>query len=266
MGKKMIALDLDGTLLDGQRRISKANWLAVRRAREMGIPVVLCSGRYHAGVRLIAQLAGTDDLLVCGNGAQITTAQGQDVFSSYMSLGDTLHLAKAARQLKLPFSIYADNTLYSAWRHEVFQYYQNNGCPVQLLDTPFPSQVDEKSNILKIEIHGRFTSEQARQLHQAIDSLDTVVGEGDFYHSVECHTKHVSKGTGLAVAAEYYGVPMEHVMAVGNAENDIPMLELAGHGVAVANAVETLKAVARRTVAANEQDGVAEAIHWFCEL
>ncbi len=261
--RRLIALDLDGTLLDQNRKISAKNQAAIDRAKALGIPVVLCSGRYHAGVRLIAKMAGVHDVLVCGNGAQVTTAAGEDIVARYMSLGDTRHLAALAQLMKLPFSVYADNMLYSAWMHDTFRYYKANECPVKHLDTPFPTQVDENSRILKIEIHGRFTSEHERQLRQCIDALGTVVGEGDFLTSVECHVKDVSKGTGLAAAAAYYGIPLKNTLAVGNAENDLSMLETAGYAVAVDNAVDELKAIADHIAPDHEHDGVAEAIDWF---
>lgn len=264
--KKLIALDLDGTLLDSGRNISAANHAAIARAQALGIPVVLCSGRYHAGVQLIARQARAADLLVCGNGAQVTTADGMDIATSYLSLDDTRQLATVAQGLGLSFSIYADNTLYSAWQHEVYRYYERNGCPVRHTPTPFPKAVDEGSNILKIEIHGRIGTEQREALCQCIEALGTVVGEGDFVHSIECHDKGVDKGTGLATAAAHYGIPLANTLAVGNAENDVSMLQTAGYAVAMGNAVEELKAVADRVVADYNHSGVAEAIEWFLAL
>lgn len=264
--KKLIALDLDGTLLNSHRQISSKNMAALERAKAAGIPVVLCSGRYHPGVKLIADMAGTEDLLICGNGAQITTASGKDVFSRYISLEETRHLADVAMKMHLAFSVYADNTIYSAWNHGVLKYYAQSNCPAVLADTPFPTQVTKNSRILKIEIHGMFDHAQGEALRHEIESMGNIVGEGDYASSVECHAGGVSKGTGLAEAAAYYGVPLENTLAVGNAENDVPMLLCAGHAVAVANAVAELKAVAHRIVAHHDENGVAEAINWYMGL
>ena len=87
--------------------------------------------------------------------------------------------------------------------------------------------------------------------------------EGNLRTSVELHASGVNKGTGLAEAARYFGIPMENVMAIGDGENDVTMLKMAGMGAAMGNAVSEAKAAADIVLPSNNEDGVAWAIHQF---
>ena len=121
---------------------------------------------------------------------------------------------------------------------------------------------ENAEKILKFEIFP-LPDEPRRMLLDMLERCPDMSEEGNLRTSVELHASGVNKGTGLAEAARYFGIPMENVMAIGDGENDVTMLKMAGMGAAMGNAVSEAKAAADIVLPSNNEDGVAWAIHQF---
>jgi 5-amino-6-(5-phospho-D-ribitylamino)uracil phosphatase len=280
----LLALDLDGTLLDSRGYISERNRLAIENAREQGVRVALVTGRRFRDSRPIALELGLDVPLISHNGALTKHAETLQTVSVL-----PLPLAAAREALRIGRGADADALLsddheglgvlvydhirgdnsaaqrYVAWARRIHGD-KEGGHAVQ--------QVPSLEDYLDHEpIHLAFSGrcEEMDQLEEVLNTelgstvkiLGTKYLEQDFT-LVDIVNPAASKGAGVAAAAAELGVTPEEIMAVGDNFNDLEMLLFAGIGVVMANAPLTLREIAGlHPTASNVEDGVALAIEEF---
>lgn len=261
---KLLAIDMDGTLLNERHEVSPAVLAALDAVRERGIRLVLCSGRPIAGMRpYLAELGlmGPDDYAIGYNGAYVErTAAAEVLFEYTLSLGDVRDLYELSLRLGSPMHIFADHALYTP-NKDINEFTINeaflNGLPLYYrtmdeLDSGMSYQkvlfIDDPESLavtraaLPRELYDRFTIVQSAP------------------HFLEFIPSVTSKGHAVKRLAEALGVKREEVMTFGDNENDLSMLEYAGCGVAMGNAVDAVKSVADFETRSNTEDGVAYAI------
>lgn len=267
---ELIALDLDGTLLNSARQITPGTRTAIGQARACGVKVIPCSGRHFSGTRPVAMQAGMGDVIICGNGALVTTWQGETIFAKMLNPSRCLELLEFCEEYRLGSNLYADDVLYTLIPNSVTKYYEQLNeqlaadihCSCRFVSDMRAAIEENAEKILKFEIFP-LPDEPRRVLLDVLERCPDMSEEGNLRTSVELHASGVNKGTGLAEAARYFGIPMENVMAIGDGENDVTMLKMAGMGAAMGNAVSEAKAAADIVLPSNNEDGVAWAIHQF---
>lgn len=267
---ELIALDLDGTLLNSARQIPPGTRTAIGQARACGVKVIPCSGRHFSGTRPVAMQAGMGDAIVCGNGALVTTWQGETIFSKMLNPNRCLELLKFCEEYRLGCNLYANDILHTLSPNSVTKYYerlneqlpQDIRCPYRFVSDVKAAIEENAEKILKFEIFP-LPDEPRNALLNMLKSCSDMAEEGDLKTSVELHASGVNKGTGLAEAARYLGIPMKNIMAVGDGENDVNMLKMAGLGAAMGNAVDEAKAAADIILPSHDEDGIAWAIQKF---
>lgn len=276
MDIRILALDLDGTLLTDHNYVSEACREAVQAARRKGVQAVICTGRNVVDSLHFGEMAGGMDWIVTCNGAEVRPlAGGPAIFTD--PLGRTLDMALlgACRQFDIDPCFY---TSYGVYYGREFERFVEN-CTARGMDFHFVERkhyyrvpdgsweafVEENhSQILKAILHAGDPA--------LIDQVSAVLaGDGRFelapsvmfgglLKNVEVNRKGVSKGCALEVLARHLGCTMENVMAIGDSDNDLSMLRMAGLGVAMGNAPEYVKEQARAVTEDNLVDGVACAI------
>lgn len=257
---KLLALDVDGTLIADDHSLSKANITAIQSAMAQGIEVVLCTGRSgQSAWPVYAQFAQTGTI-ICHNGAATVIGPDMDVHEELAIGADTYgELVDALERAGLFFDVSTSKGIYVEHVNEAIQemYKKYAVEPIQVAS--FRAITD---GVVKITVFDPEPSKlDAFQMQfETTWSTDTIamVRSGDFF--IDFMRPHVNKGTALERYAEAKGIAPAHVVAVGNYNNDIEMLEFAGLGIAVANATEDVKQAADVVVATNNDDGVAEAI------
>ena len=267
---ELIAVDLDGTLLNSARQITSGVRKAIAQARESGIKVIPCSGRHFSGTRSIAVQAGMGDAVICGNGALVETWQGEVISANMFSPARCLELLKFCEEYNLGGNLYANDVLYTLKPNNVTQYYENLNkqlpkelqCAYHFVPDLAAAIAENAEKILKFEIFP-IPDEPRKALREMLNQCDDMVPEGNLRTSVELHAPGVNKGTGLRAAAQYYGISMENVMAIGDAENDVSMLKNAGVGAAMGNATEDARLAADIILPTHDEDGVAWAIYKY---
>lgn len=261
---KAIFLDLDGTLLDNEKNISKENIDAIERAKAMGVLVCICSGRQIDITRKYKEMAHASNYMICSNGAIIYDDDTkEELFGANMD---------------------------EAFCKEVYNYAQENGLTVRL-DTKYGRFVNnEKRNvsteILITEGIDTFLAEnKVTQLSIAGDDMEDVqkaidelkveeretVKVGNLYSEVfpfkysclNCINKSVSKGNAISGLCKYLKIDIKDVIAMGDELNDLSMVEMAGLGVAMGNAFDEVKAAANEVTKTNIENGVAYIINKY---
>ena len=284
MAISLLALDLDGTLLDSRGHISERNRLAIDNAREQGVRVALVTGRRFRDSRPVALELGLDIPLISHNGALTKHAATLQTVSVL-----PLPLAAARQALRVGRKAGADALLsddhqglgvlvydhirgensaahkYISWARRIHGHEEGANAvqqvasledyldhePIHLAFSGGCEEMDQLEEILKTE------------LGSSVKVLGTKYPEQDFT-LLDIVNPAASKGAGVAAAAAELGATREEIMAIGDNYNDLEMLLFAGVGVVMANAPLTLRELAGlHPTASNREDGVALAIEQF---
>lgn len=256
---KLVALDMDDTLLDHSNRISPRTREVIRQAVAQGVTVTVATGRMYRSALPFAQQLELDVPLITYNGALIKSALSGETLMHTPIAGDTARQVLALfREKGWYIQSYINDTLYVAELDEKARYYEKlsgvtpvavgyelytmAGMPTKLLALSEPGEISVINQTVTAAFHGR---------------LYTAVSKPNY---LEMANPEVNKGKALAYLASLLGIKQQEIMAVGDSANDLDMLQYAGLGVAMGNASEQVKAAADAVTCANDADGVAEAI------
>lgn len=270
MSIKMVAIDIDGTLINDQRKITTKTVNAIKKASQQGVKIVLCTGRPMTGVRAYLdqlELNNSDnEFVISFNGALAQSTSG-NVFVNYtMPFSDYANWQAYCIKEGVKSQIETRDYIYTINRDlSPYTVYESDlvSMPIRYRTFDELSRMQDQYVIAKaMMVDEKERIDKAwRDLPDAMAERFSVVRSEDFY--LEFMNKKASKGNALHVLSEKLGIKQEEVMALGNAQNDDSMIEYAGLGVAMGNSIpETLK-IADVTTADNNHDGVGEAIEKY---
>ncbi|MFD0898170.1 sugar-phosphatase [Loigolactobacillus binensis] len=262
---KIIAIDIDKTLLTSQNELAPATIKAVKAATAQGIKVVLCTGRPLIGVAsFLTQLglaAQDAEYVITFNGASVQTTSGQILAEEALDYADYTELEALARRLKLHFQIENNQRLYTANRdlgqYTIYESYLV-AIPVSYR-TPEEMREVLMPKGMFIDTPELITAALANKAEFApFMQRFNFMRSAPFF--LEVTRKNVNKGHAVAKLAEQLGLTAANVMAIGDQGNDLSMIEYAVTGVAMGNAIASVKAAAQQVTSDNDHDGVAQAI------
>ena len=265
---KMIGLDLDGTLLTDKKELTDRTKAALCRAIELGITVLVASGRPWMGVpEELRNFPGMRYALT-SNGARIIDTKDDRVIEEHL-LSPELALKALAVCGKYDTlqEVYFDGQGYAPEDQMAYveKYHRNPSMCEYMRKTRLP--VKDIRKLVEQENRGL---DKVQALFADMDERETAWKEleqekglelvGSLQYNIEINAAGVNKGTGLVNLGRMLGIRRKEIMAFGDGDNDIAMLREAGFGVAMANADEQVKAAADYITLSNEEEGVAEAI------
>lgn len=263
---KLVAIDLDGTLLNRQHRLSERSRLALRRLQERGVRIILASGRMHCSSVPFAAALGLRDPLISYNGAMVKWEQtGKILHHLPVPREAAAEVVAFAADRGLHLNLYFDDVWYvqanTPWTR---LYAERTGVtPVIRPDLPEWAAGREPTKVILIDEPAVISSLLLEWRARARGRLYVTTSEPEY---LEFMHPQVSKGWALRRVREYFGLAREDTAAFGDNPNDVPLLQEAGLGVAVANAHPETKAVADLVTASNDEDGVAQVIEtWLAE-
>ena len=267
MGKiDLIALDLDGTLLDPSGRITQASKDAIAQAREAGVEVLLATGRAAPEAAWFAQEAGCGVLAAALGGAVLCDARtGAHLRRWDIPWEAGREALKLCLEREIELMIFAGEAIvldpYSKKR--LMEYYPFPCFHDNAVVTEDPMAYLEEHNLPLTKLHGDGRPENYPLAElSALEGVElTASSDRDF----ELVPAGVGTGKALALMGMLRGVPLERCAAVGDSPNDQSMLQVVGTPIAMGNGSKTVKALAKHVVADNGHDGVAEAIRWCLE-
>ncbi|UQS86925.1 sugar-phosphatase [Nicoliella spurrieriana] len=266
MDIKLIAIDIDGTLVDDNKVLREPTKQAIAAARAKGVKVVLCTGRPISGAeKYIDELSitGADEYVITFNGASVQDANGKVIANHTLTYDDFVDTEALSRKFGVNYqfenteAIVALNRDLS--RHSVYE------STIVRLPIQFrtPEEIKPDVSITKGMLIG--TPEQItnakEQMPKAISDRLYVVQTEPFF--LEFLHKDISKGNALKELSAKLDLKPENIMAIGDQGNDLSMIKFAGLGVAMGNAIEDNKAAAQFVTKRNVDDGVAYAINKF---
>ena len=266
---RLIATDLDGTLLDSAGAVSPRTRSALDAARDAGIATIPVTARQPIGLRPIAEQAGFTDWALCGNGAYgVHLATGEHLFAEEIPADVQRDLADALLA-SIPELVFAsvrdagEGFVAQDGYAALAQLSDHKRDPLTMGAVPLAEVVGTPS--LKLVI--RHPSVPIAEIYQAVLALSLGGFEATLSGApfVEVMAEGVTKATGLAHVCTRLGIDRTEVLAFGDALNDLEMLNWAGHGVAVANAIPEVRDAADEITASNADDGVAQVIERVIE-
>ena len=258
---RLVATDLDGTLVGSDGDVSPRNRDAIRRVEAAGALFVMVTGRPPRWMAGVSEQTAHRGLAVCANGALIYHLHTERVVRTHLLEQDAAVTVAAALRSALPGIAFAVERPDASFAHD-HSY------------VPSWEQPDHSPRPVEELVEGGVVKLLARHRGMTSDALlaaaRTALGDGaTFTHSsndglLEVSAVGISKASGLASLAREHGVDAQEVVAFGDMPNDLPMLAWAGHGVAMGNAHPEVLSAADEVTGRNDEDGVAQVLErWF---
>jgi Cof subfamily protein (haloacid dehalogenase superfamily) len=267
---RLLVSDLDGTLLDKTGQVHGQDAAAIRRLREDGVHVALCTGRLFSGTRHVAEELELEGPVACVDGSHIVDARS----------GRALHLAPVgSNDLERALGELARGRLTSFVFARDAVYYDAPGAPLLSYVSTWSRDCHELDQVTRLDHWTNHDSvvalvaigpagrvretglriERMKSLHASAFEIRRPGYEGQW--GLVVRSRAASKGTAVRWLAEHYGVAQSDVIVVGDWLNDVPMFEWAGHAFAMAQAPDEVKKAARYVLAAHTEagGGIAEA-------
>lgn len=273
----MLAVDIDGTLVNSRDELAPAVCGALRRAAAAGIRLVLATGRRYSRALPLVEPLGIEAPIVSASGALIKDAlDHRTLHQAKFEPGELVQILDVTARRGFDAILYADTYA------EGFDFY----CPRLTVDEPSlaeylelnPGSGRETPDLMTNPPPGIFagfamgTRAQMFDLHEALqaalpDRLYTHVIRSPRYRGFMCEIAPAgaTKWSGIRRIADDWDIPNEQICAVGDDVNDLPMIVDAGFGVAMGNAVDELKQAADRIAPTNDEDGLAEVVRWILD-
>lgn len=262
---RMIALDLDGTLLSSDRSISSRNRQALRAAHKKGIEIVLASGRMTPAMEDAAAQLELDVHLVSYNGAAVCSPHAnkrERLFHQPLPAAVARDLFAIARERRYQVNFYHNDVIVSEdaphLRPHIDVYRSRTQSPFRFVER-LDDYLHESPTKLLFVVDPAVRNPLSEELEEKFGTRATVVRTDPEY--LEFLNTNVDKGRGVERLAQMLNIPLHSIMAMGDGENDVTMLRSVGFGVAVANAGAPAKSAAKAgTQNDHNNDAVAEAI------
>jgi Cof subfamily protein (haloacid dehalogenase superfamily) len=281
---KLIAIDLDGTLLSQHTHITQENVQAIRKAQSQGHIVMICSGRAPEDIQEILKEYELSCPLAGSNGT-VVQAEGKTLGMVSMNRENIVQIAKKLDDERTPYRIYTNQGIFvpEDWSERVNTNLQGDTIKVEGLSDELFKRITEQpqqSDLLNYfkdyhELFGRedlkvqkffiltLNQQKKSELATYLSNISGVAATSSGPMNIEVMDKDGNKGNALKIMAEYYGISMADTVAMGDNFNDIPMLKVAGFSIAMGNADPAVKQLCKAVTLSNTENGVSYAMEQF---
>lgn len=267
-GQKILFTDLDGTLLNDSKNVSAENISAIEQALKQGHAVVLTTGRPLAGTKdLIRELNLNKEgcYAITYNGGLIMDCHNEiPIFKTTIPLSQVYYIFEQAKKFGLHCQTYSDTHVLSLTKTPELDSYVKRTTVPCIIDPDFlDNMTEEPVKVLMIDYNNRqkLSDYRTSMAEWAKDKISMFFSSEDYLEHVSLG---ISKGAAITFLCHYLSIPLTHTIAIGDAENDIPMLQTAQIGAAMQNATYEVQKIADYiTENDNNHSGVAEIIRKF---
>ena len=270
---KLFAMDLDGTSLDSNSILQEKTINALKRLDENGIKFVFTSGRATPSVRYLMESTGIDNPLVTNNGALAFINKGNLIYQNPLKYEEVEELINFSQENKLFFQFYDLDTYYSnrmcpeRFNHleKDSTYGMNYQVNVSFSTKPLKELKLRKNSAFKFQIF--LDKNDSNKLSTILEKVSEMglYATTSSYGMIEIMQKNVNKFNGLSEIGYLLGISKEEMAAIGDQDNDIPMLENVGMSFAMGNAIDKVKEISDFVVSTNDEFGLVDAINIVLE-
>lgn len=270
MAYKLIAIDMDGTLLNTQDKISERNKKALLKAMNNGIHVVIATGRIYKSALYYYKDLGLNSPIIACNGAVISSSNGEIIFEKLIDSSSLKELIQLAEENDMYYHFYDKDKFYYKTTKEEFsnyyRYYEENYIKQDIELVSFKSPWDIVDPNSSKYYKAVFIDDDIDRLLDFRSKLKDIKGisvSKSWHNNIEVMNKEVSKGNAVKFLMDALNIDSSQVIAIGDNENDVSMFKVAGLSIAMANGDEIAKKQAHVITASNDEDGVAQAIERY---
>lgn len=286
---RLIAVDLDGTLLNSYGEVSEENKKAITYAQQKGAIVMLTSGRPVKSVQDFANALGANQYCICGNGATVHDLQkNESMYQNAIEKKRVLELMEICEHNSIYYSIYTEEgILAKSLNFNVLYYNQENKKKTEDKRTPITIEqnlytyikedtnhiylkfsIADENNVIFTRTREKLKTIKRLQILDVEHQSRKVFKSGTEYVPIEYYyteitNQDVHKWNGIQHVMKRLGIEAENVMAIGDNINDVTMLQNAGLGVAMGNSAPYIQEIAKVVTDTNNEDGVAKAIYQY---
>ncbi|GFP74374.1 Cof-type HAD-IIB family hydrolase [Clostridium fungisolvens] len=274
MSYKLVCIDMDGTLLNSRKKISNYNKEMLKKAHDMGVHIVITTGRIFNNAIHYSNLLGVKSPVIATNGAVIREKdKGIVIYKNALNTETCLRLLDSVGKYGIKMHFYTTDSIFVSSRVQgtALKLYMSYPLPKDLrLTIKYIGKRKEWEKVFK-EHADEFVKcivfspnkNTLKNFRKELDAMNDVSVTSSGAFNIEILNKDVTKGRAVEVLAAYYGIKREEIMCIGDNENDMPMIEYAGMGVAMGNGIKELKDIADYITDTNDNDGVGKAIEKF---
>ncbi len=261
MDYKLLVLDMDGTLLNEESRISSKTIKALKKAQKKGIDIVIATGRmYYASLPHIKELKVLDQIINYNGALLKEISTGDILFHDPVPLEEARKLFNIVKEEDLHLNVYLNDNLYVNKLGFGARHYEE-----KIGVKPAEVIKDFEEFVLKPPTKLLIIEEDVKRVDDLMNYLQERLGEKlcitrSLPEYIEIMKKGVSKGEALKRLSDHLEIDSKEIIAVGDSLNDLEMIKYAGLGVAMGNARELLKEKADYVTTSNNQDGIAALI------
>lgn len=266
---KLVAIDVDGTLVNSEKKLTATVKAAINAAKQKQIKIVICTGRPYSGVESLLEELGlqeqAEQYVICFGGALVQSTNGQIIQLRRLAAESYLKLEALTQTLQLHFQAVTSDRIYTSNRNISRYTVYESLITKQELAYRTPNEVANEDLIKAMIVDEQPKIEALIQSDSAFLALRNGI---NFCQSspnyIEINAFGVNKGSALEVLCQHLKLTPIEVMAIGDQGNDLSMFKYAGLSVAMGNATSVAKKAALIETDDNDHDGVATAIKHFC--
>ncbi len=268
---RLVALDLDGTTFDSAGGISERTVAALEEAACIGVNIVVSTGRSYASLPKHIKDVGGIEYAITSNGAHVNLMHtGEQIYSDFLDPDAVSEIVRIKEETGADIEVFINGRAYTD--ESYYNDVKENGCPYRNADyviwsrRPVPDaaamMLEHRTEIENVNLIYP-TLELLEEAKPVVSAIKNATVTSSFINNIEIGGPNTSKKTALIWLMDRLGIGREELMCCGDAPNDIAMVELAGIGVAVANAWGGMKDHADYITGSNDDDGVAMAVEKF---
>lgn len=270
---RIIALDLDGTLLNSNKELTAGNLAALERAAAAGIEIVPTTGRFFDAMPEVIRKLPFVRYAITINGAEVADLRtGEVIYRAEMPWQQAVDIMRELDDYPVIYDCFMGNRAYmtAAQKQHIDTMISSPHYRKMFheLRQPVPELKEyltqQKKDIQKMQFFSPDDALRHRLLKELPRRYPGTYASSSVSDNVELNQTRANKGEALMVLAEHLGVSRSATLSFGDGLNDLPMIKEAGVGVAMANACEEAKALADWITVSCDEDGVARGIHKFC--
>ncbi|MDO5409411.1 MAG: Cof-type HAD-IIB family hydrolase [Lachnospiraceae bacterium] len=281
---RLIASDMDGTLLNNQGQLSEETVRQIKEIQQKGVIFAICTGRIFNSAKKELEKNGIQCSYLCNSGAQIIDENGEVIRSIPLERETAEWVITMFESWGVSMDIQTESQFFVTWtamdmvrkawhfwkQGRLLPFLKRNFSLRKQKDSPIhlkkASDVFQYSDqIFKIS-SGGISPEKVEKMKRYFRHSGKVTAVSSFPDNVEVTDSRAQKGASLAWYAKNLGIPMSEVMAVGDSDNDLSMIEMDfGYTVAMGNAMDCIKKAAKYETLTNEEDGVAAFIKKYVD-
>lgn len=265
MEYKLIAIDMDGTLLNSNNKVSLRTKKTIELAKEKGVHVVLSTGRILRSALYFAEELQLNNPIIACNGAIILDEKRNVIYNRPIRLDAARKVMEIGKKYSVYYHFYNEESLFSRqYIKEIVDYYSTRiqKINVEVFEDDYERILSKNPNIFKFLFIDN-DNEKLIRLREDFNSVEGISISKSWENNLEVMDLKASKGIGLKILCNELNIDQSQVIAIGDSENDLSMLQVAGLSVAMGNGDENVKLVADYVTDTCDNDGVAKAIEKF---